>query len=98
MKKPSEMQRGDMFLQLPNPLIGTEAKVFVKLEDAEGYTIFINNNALVKVCIGNYEPSFLDQWGISDGFYERMVEKGEFVPISDIGEVENYCPGFTIDL
>lgn len=97
MTKPSEMKKGDMFLRLTNPLVGNKPEVYVKMEDGDGYTTFIANTALVKVCISNYEPSFIDKWAISDGFYTKMVEKGEFVPISDINEVKDICPEFTID-
>jgi hypothetical protein len=72
-----------------------ETQVWVKVTDDGQRSMFVNNNALAKISINpNYKLTTSDKWSISDEYYGRMVQNGEFVPLDDLNEVE----GITLEL
>ena len=87
-----------------------ETQVWVKVTDEEGLSerttrsIFVNNNALVKLSVNpNYKLKNEDKWSISDEYYGRMVRLGWFVPIDDLRDLDNITlelgwPAYEIDL
>lgn len=100
MTKPSEMNKGDMFLYLPTYENGIP-EVFVKVENSVvrgvNCTIFVKNSALIRHLVYDYELAPWDNWAIGDKYYETKVGEGVFIPIDDIREVEKYCPDFKLD-
>lgn len=93
-----------MFLHY-NPAYMEAPKVWVKIksevfgnhygEDTEEVSLFVDNNALVKVAINpNYKIGLTEKWSITDTYYGLMVRKGEFVPLDDLNEVG----GITMEL
>lgn len=97
----SNIANGQMFLHY-NPTYMDRPKVWVKVksevfgnhygEDTEEASLFVDNNAMVKVAINpNYKIGLTEKWNITDGYYGKMVRKGEFVPLDDLREVEGIC-------
>lgn len=111
MKK-SDIPNGQMFIQFPSPIPelqdNPEPKVWVKVAsetiDGEEVSLFIDNEAMAKVSVGALKKlGIRDKWNITDGYYGHMVQKGEFVPIDDLNEVDGICvekgyPKYEIDL
>lgn len=111
----SNIANGQMFLHF-NPTYMDRPKVWVKAknkvckvfanhygEDTEEVSLFVDNNAMVKVAINpNYEIGLAEKWSITDGYYGKMVRKGEFVPIDDLRDVEGITeqlgwPAYVLD-
>lgn len=97
----SNIANGQMFLHF-SPTYMDKPRVWVKVanrtlgnhygEDTEEVSLFVDNNAMVKVAINpNYTPDLTEKWNITDRYYGEMVRKGEFVPISDLREVVDIC-------
>jgi len=93
-----------MFIHFTKPIFGNKdmPKVWVKVkseifgnhygEDAEEVSLFVDNNAMAKVAINpNYKIGLTEKWHITDGYYGQMVRMGEFVPVSDLNEVDGIC-------
>ena len=111
MKK-SDIPNGQMFIHF-NPTYMDKPKVWVKVkseifgnhrgEDTEEVSLFIDNNAMVKASINpNYKIDLTEKWNITDKYYGQMVQKGEFVPVDDLNEVDGICvekgyPKYEID-
>lgn len=111
MKK-SDIPKGQMFIHF-TPTYMDKPKVWVKVksevfgnhygEDTEEVSLFVDNNAMVKVAINpNYKIDLTEKWSITDGYYGKMVRKGEFVPLDDLNEVDGICiekgyPKYEID-
>lgn len=109
----SNIAQGQMFLHY-NPNYMDRPKVWVKVkseifgnhygEDKEEVSLFVDNNAMVKVAINpNYKIGLTEKWSITDGYYNSLVQKGEFVPLDDLREVDGICnerkyPLYQIDL
>lgn len=100
MTKPSQMNKGDMFLYIPNYEGGTP-EVYIKVETTKVQgreaTIFVKNSALVRHLTSNYELAPYDNWAIGDTYYETMVKQGAFRPIDSIDEANEICPDFRVD-
>ena len=104
----SKIAQGQMFIchsfPLPHSNTENETQVWVKVGDEDGRSLFVDNDAMVKFSINpNYRPSIMEKWSISDEYYYRNVEMGEFVPISDLNEAdriteEKAWPAYVIDL
>ena len=95
MKK-SSIPVGQMFVQLPSTIVELQAtdkpKVWVKIDNVEGISLFADNDALVGFSIGVVkEFGIRDKWYISDTYYGECVREGKFVPIDDLREVEEIC-------
>ena len=97
----SNISNGQMFIHF-NPTYMDRPKVWVKVksevfgnhygEDKEEVSLFVDNNAMVKVSINpNYKIGLTEKWSITDGYYGKMVQKGEFVPVSDLNEASRVC-------
>ena len=107
MKKPN-IARGQMFVchSIPFPHSDTEneTQVWVKVCDEGERSIFVNNQAMVKVSIkAQRNLHCTDKWSISDEYYNRQVAQGQFVPIDDLRDTEKVCkeknwPPYEIDL
>jgi hypothetical protein len=100
----SNIANGQMFLHF-TPTYMDKPKVWVKVkseifgnhygEDKEEVSLFVDNNAMVKVAINpNYKIGLTEKWSITDTYYSLMVAEGEFVPLDDLNEVE----GITLEL
>lgn len=108
----SNIPNGQMFLHF-SPTYMDRPKVWVKVksevfgnhygEDTEEVSLFVDNNAIVKVSINpNYKIGLPERWSITDGYYDKMVQKGEFVPLDDLRETDQICkklgcPAYVID-
>ena len=109
----SGIPEGQMFIHF-NPTYMDRPRVWVKVgnqrfgnfrgEDKEEVSLFVNNDAMVKAAINPaYEPDLAEKWSVTDGYYNRMVAEGEFVPIDDLKKVDGIClrlgwPDYTLDL
>lgn len=98
--KMSSIPVGQMFVQLPSTIGELQAtakpKVWVKLDNDDScnqpLSYFVDNDALIGFSIGVVkEFGIRDKWYISDGYYEKCVREGKFVPIDDLREVEEIC-------
>ena len=102
----SNIAKGQMFIQFPQPIAElqdtTNPRVWVKIksevlgnhygEDKEEVSLFVDNNALVRLSIGQLKSFGLrDKWYITDTYYGYNVRKGDFVPIDDLREVDDIC-------
>lgn len=108
MKK-SNIANGQMFIHFTKPIFDDKdiPKVWVKVAnetiDGEEVSLFIDNEAMAKVSAGALKKlGIRDKWNITDGYYGHMVQKGEFVPIDDLNEVDGICiergyPKYEID-
>ena len=109
----SNIANGQMFIHF-TPTYMDRPRVWVKVkgrilgghygEDKEEVSLFVDNGAMVKAAINPaYEIGLGEKWSVTDGYYNRMVTEGEFVPIDDLREVEGICgelgwPAYTLDL
>ena len=100
MKK-SNIPDGQMFLHY-NPTYMDKPKVWVKVkteifgnhygEDTEEVSLFVDNNALARVSVNpDYKIGLTEKWSITDGYYDKMVKKGAFIPIDDLRETDRIC-------
>lgn len=85
-----------MFLchSMPFPHSETENKTeaWVKVADEGERSMFVNNNAMVKVSIkAQRNLHCTDKWSISDEYYGRMVREGKFVPLDDLRKADDIC-------
>lgn len=91
----SNIAQGQMFIFKPEPIDGetiVPSRVWVKVTERDGHSMFVDNAAMVKVSIGKQKKLHTgDTWHISDGYYGKMVREGKFVPIDDLREVEPIC-------
>ena len=108
----SNIPNGQMFLHY-NPIYMDTPKVWVKVkseifgnhygEDTEEVSLFVDNNAMVKVSINpNYKIGLTEKWSITDTYYSLMVAKGEFVPLDDLAKCDDITeqlgwPAYVID-
>ena len=108
----SNIAQGQMFLHY-NPNYMDRPKVWVKVkseifgnhygEDKEEVSLFVDNNAMVKVAINpNYKIGLTEKWSITDGYYNSLVRKGEFVPLDDLAKCDDITeqlgwPAYVID-
>lgn len=108
----SNIANGQMFIHF-TPTYMDKPKVWVKVksevfgnhygEDTEEVSLFVDNNAIVKVSINpNYKIGLPERWSITDGYYGKMVRKGEFVPIDDLAKCDDITeqlgwPAYVID-
>ena len=108
----SNIANGQMFLHF-NPTYMDKPKVWVKVkseifgnhygEDKEEVSLFVDNNAMVKVAINpNYKIGLPERWSITDGYYGKMVRTGEFVPIDDLAKCDDITeqlgwPAYVLD-
>ena len=108
----SNIANGQMFIHF-TPAYMDKPKVWVKVkgevfgnhygEDTEEVSIFVDNNAMVKVVINpNYKIDLTEKWNITDGYYCQMVRKGEFVPLDDLAKCDDITeqlgwPAYVID-
>ena len=95
MKK-SKIPVGQMFLRRPATLscddTRNKTQAWVKVSDEDGISVFVKNDAMVKVSIKMQEAfRITDEWSISDNYYEQKVKEGEFVPIDDLGKADEIC-------
>ena len=95
MKK-SNIAIGQMFIyhSFPFPHSNTEneTQVWVKVVDEGERSIFVNNQALVRVSIkAQRNLHCTDKWSISDEYYDRMVREGRFVPLDDLRKTDDIC-------
>ena len=109
----SNIANGQMFLHY-NPTYMGAPKVWVKVkseifgnhygEDKEEVSLFVDNNALAHISVNpNYKIGLTEKWSITDGYYGKMVRKGEFVPLDDLGECDDITeqlgwPDYLIDI
>lgn len=108
MKK-SDIPNGQMFIHFAKPIFDNKdmPKVWVKVAgetiDGEEVSLFIDNEAMAKVSVGALKKlGIRDKWNITDKYYGKMVQKGEFVPVDDLNEVDGICiekgyPKYEID-
>lgn len=108
----SNIAVGQMFVQFPQPIAELQddpkPRVWVKIKNetmfAEEVSLFVDNRALVQFSINrNYRIGIHEKWNITDRYYEECVQKGAFVPISDLNEVDAVCeragyPAYEIDI
>lgn len=108
----SNIPNGQMFIHF-TPTYMDKPKVWVKVkseifgnhygEDKEEVSLFVDNIAMVKVAINpNYKIGLTEKWNITDGYYGKMVRKGEFVPLDDLRQCDDIClqlgwPAYVID-
>ena len=108
----SNIPNGQMFLHY-NPIYMEAPKVWVKVkseifgnhygEDTEEVSLFVDNNAMVKVAINpNYKIGLTEKWSITDTYYTLTVGKGEFVPLDDLAKCDAITeqlgwPAYVID-
>ena len=102
MKQFSDFKKGDMFFFNPLDKDWMKPEVYVMMDEGvvqgvEAKT-FIKNSALVKMCIGNYQPYISDTWAITDSYYKNMSEAGHFIPIDDIREAEAICDRLNLQM
>ena len=109
----SDIPEGQMFIHF-NPTYMDRPRVWVKVkseifgnhygEDKEEVSLFVDNGAMVKTAINpNYKIGLTEKWSITDGYYGKMVRKGEFVPIDDLAKCDDITgqlgwPDYTLDL
>jgi hypothetical protein len=98
--KMSSIPVGQMFVQLPSTIVELQAtdkpKVWVKIDNNNStdqpLSYFVDNDALIGFSIGVVKQfGVWDKWYISDGYYEKCVREGKFIPIEDLREVEEIC-------
>ena len=86
----SKIPQGQMFIHFA-PTYMDKPRVWVKVEDGnEEPSLFIENSAMVRFSINpNSKPTLTERWLIGDRYYNEMVNKGEFIPITDLNEVDS---------
>ena len=107
----SKISVGQMFAYFRKPIFDGEtpmASVFVKVAnytaDGEEVSLFVDNQALVRFSIdGSSRIGLHEKWYITDRYYDYNVKNGEFIPISDLNEMDDLCekkgcPPYEIDL
>ena len=107
----SKVAFGQMFAYFRKPICVGEMPmpvVWVKVAnstiDGEEVSIFVDNQALVRISIdGNNRIGIHEKWHITDRYYDYNVKNGEFIPISDLNEMDDLCekkgyPKYEIDL
>ena len=108
----SNIAVGQMFVQFPKPIADDQEKpmprVWVKVAnetiDGEEVSLFVDNNAMVKISSGVLNKfGIRDRWYITDKYYGYNVLNGDFVPIDDLNDVNNIClergyPKYEIEL
>lgn len=87
---------GQMFVQFPSPIAELQQtptpRVWVKVANENGYSLFVDNNAIVKMTIKAIDHfGIRDKWMISDGYYGDQVMKFNFIPVADLNEAESVC-------
>lgn len=96
----SNIAKGQMFIQFPQPIAelqdAPKPRVWVKVANetmsGEEISLFVDNNALVRLSIGQLKSfGIRDKWYITDTYYGYNVRKGDFVPIDDLREVDDIC-------
>jgi hypothetical protein len=108
----SVIEMGQMFIQFPQPIADNQPKpkprVWVKVANetisGEQVSLFVDNNAIVKMTIKAITQfGIRDKWYITDSYYGHNVRNGNFVPIDDISETDAICeqagyPPYEIEL
>lgn len=107
----SKIAIGQMFAYFRKPICDDEMpmpSVFVKVAnntaDGEEISLFVDNQALVRFSIdGSTHIAPYEKWYITDRYYDYNVKNGEFIPISDLNEMDDLCekkgyPPYEIDL
>ena len=102
---------GQMFLQFPKPIADNQPlpqpRLWVKVSNetvwGEEVSLFVDNNAIVRLSVKSERIGIMDRWYVSDGYYGESVRKGDFVPIDDLRETDGICeekgyPLYQIDL
>jgi hypothetical protein len=102
MKQFSDFKKGDMFFFNPLDKDYMKPEVYVMMDEGKvrGYSTktFIKNSALVKMCIGNYQPYPSDIWALTDCLFKDMAEAGHITPIDDIREAEAICDRLNLQM
>ena len=102
MKRFSDFKKGDMFFFNSLNLDFMQPEVYVMVDESivqdTNTKSFIENSALVKHLISNYEPSTSDIWAITERYFNSMQDKGHFIPIDDIREAEDICEKFGLKM
>jgi len=102
MKHFSDFNKGDMFFFNPLNLDFMKPEVYVMMDEGDVQDVnaksFIVNSALVKHLTSNYEPSTSDIWAMSEKYFSSMQDKGHFIPIDDLREVEDICRKFNLKM
>ena len=101
----SVIEKGQMFLHFDKSYM-EKPRVWVKVEDAVDQPVsrFVDNQALVRFSIdGSTHIAPYEKWYITDRYYDYNVKNGEFIPISDLNEMDDLCekkgyPYYEIDL
>lgn len=95
----------DSYMEKPRVWVKIANKVFGNHygEDKKEISVFVDNDVLVKFAVSNYQPSLTDKWSITDGYYNKMVGEGRFVPVDDLRKTDDICkqmgwPKYEIDL
>ena len=103
----SNIAQGQMFLHFDDSYM-EKPRVWVKIAN-KVFNLSIaapkkeDNDVLVKFAVSNYQPSLTDKWSITDGYYNKMVGEGRFVPVDDLRKTDDICkqmgwPKYEIDL
>lgn len=112
MRKKSGIPEGQMFIHFDKAYMDAP-RVWVKVgnqrfgnfrgEDNEEVSLFVDNQAIVKVSIGKKRDiTIFDKWNITDPYYGKMVREGKFVPIDDLAKCDDITeqlgwPAYVID-
>ena len=96
----SKISVGQMFVCFPKPISDDAEtpmpRVWVKVAnstvDGEEISLFVDNQALVRISIDrNARIGINEKWHITDRYYDYNVGRGDFVPISDLNELDGIC-------
>lgn len=96
--EPTYMDKPKVWVKIKNEVLGNHYG-----ENAEEVSLFVDNNAVVKFSINpNYKIGLTEKWSITDGYYGKMVQKGEFVPLDDLAKCDDITeqlgwPAYVID-
>ena len=94
----SYMEKPRVWVKVSNKVFGSHHG-----ENKEEVSVFVDNAAIVKFAVNGRQPSIVDKWNISDGYYGRMVREGKFIPIDGLRETDDICeqvgwPKYEVDL